>query len=204
MPVSGYKILGQVEGSGTLYTVPAGTSTTVTSIFVCNTNTQSPASFTIRVVKAGEADSDKQRLFSSAGLLAKETLQIDTKITLAAGDSISVLGTSVSFNAFGHTEYEALSINELQNIVAKLAAIDANLTKIESHQNIVKNLAVGDGIHIVGPYEWLTYSTIYNLLVEKGTILDDTDEVTAANQAKAITELKAYIAKLKVFDKWAA
>lgn len=217
MSVEGYKILGQqaldsannaTPANAVLYTVPTGTSTTISSIFVCNNSAVNAATFGIRIVKAGESTAAKQSIFTNKSLAASTTFELTTKITLDEGDAIHVSATSaaaasptsaaiISFSAFGHTEYEALAITELQTIASKL-------TSIESHQNIVKNLAVGDGIHIIGPYEWLTYSTIYNLLIEKGTVLDNTDEVSAASQAKAINELKEYVAKLKVFDKWAS
>lgn len=55
-------------------------------------------------------------------------------------------------------------------IIANQATTMANmLVDIEAHQQKLRELGEGPGIHVVGPYEWLSMYSIYKLLIEQGT-----------------------------------
>lgn len=120
------KILGQVISTGgsdwiTIYTVPSFAAasvgggaairgqlaqTVISSLVVCNTNTNTPT-FSVGVqgpVSAAAGDpAGKELLFSAMALTASETKVISPGITLGAGDVVTVLGsnTEVAFNLFG-------------------------------------------------------------------------------------------------------
>ena len=78
-----------------------------------------------------------------------------------------------------NTVYQTIA-TELSNIdadttpmAATLALIATSLstradkmTAIETYQKKMKELGEGTGIHIVGPYDWLGYSSLYKLYVE--------------------------------------
>lgn len=102
-----YKNLGQVYPTvNTLtvaYTVPASTSTVVSSICVCNQSSQS-TTWRMTHAIAGEADTVAQNLFAPLGtLLPYETRWIVGGPTMATTDVLRVYSANgqVSFNIYG-------------------------------------------------------------------------------------------------------
>ena len=101
------KILGQLAPADTnladLYTVPALTMATISSITVCNRST-SLTSFRISVAVANELDATKQYLFYDQELDANSTFTITIGITLGPTDKIRVRTATanvLTFNVFG-------------------------------------------------------------------------------------------------------
>lgn len=100
------KVLGQVAPVAvtltTLYTVPALTSVTVSTLTVCNQNV-TKVQFRVSVAVGGVGDTPKQYLFYNVQLLGNETLTATLGITLAAADVVRVYSdtANVSFNLFG-------------------------------------------------------------------------------------------------------
>jgi hypothetical protein len=100
------KVLGQAAPVANvqtdLYTVPAATSATVSTLQVCN-QAGTKAEFRVRVRVNGAADHAKQFLYFDQALLAKDTFTATIGLTLGAGDVVSVQSDSgsVSFNLFG-------------------------------------------------------------------------------------------------------
>lgn len=105
MPTS-YKTLGQLNPAATtattLYTVPASTSTVVSTITVCNQAATS-ATFRIAIRKAGATLSAIQYIAYDTTVNANDTVALTLGITLATTDIITVYASTatVSFNAFG-------------------------------------------------------------------------------------------------------
>jgi hypothetical protein len=100
------KVLGQafpVAATLTaLYTVPSVTSTTVSSIVVCNQSGTTTA-FRISVATAGAADTASQYLYYDLPIAGNDTFIATIGITLATTDVVRVyadLGT-LSFSIFG-------------------------------------------------------------------------------------------------------
>ena len=87
------KVLGQLDPSATtttvLYTVPAETATTVSSIVAANV--------------AGAGADDKQYLYYDKSVAANDSLTIVIGITLNQTDVVKVYtsGSNMSFNIFG-------------------------------------------------------------------------------------------------------
>ena len=100
------KILGQSNPLATtltdIYTVPASTSTTVSSITVSN-NSATATTFRISVAVAGAADDPKQYLYYDVSINGNDTFVATIGITLAATDKIRIYATlaTLSFNVFG-------------------------------------------------------------------------------------------------------
>jgi hypothetical protein len=100
-----FKVLGQAAPASTqavLYQVPAGTSTTISSIVVCN-QASSVGTFSVRVNIANAADGNAQLLFASQSIDGNATFVATLGITLGALDVIKVTPSSstMSFNLFG-------------------------------------------------------------------------------------------------------
>ena len=101
-----YKVLGQVnptaETATTLYTVPAGTQTVVSTISVSNL-TAAELSFRIAIRPAGETLATKHYIAYDAKVAGNDTTFITVGATLGATDVITVYASSgnISFNAFG-------------------------------------------------------------------------------------------------------
>lgn len=106
MPTT-YKILGQqcptTTNETTLYTVPAATSTVVSSLVVSNI-TGTAANATINIRQAGGAASNANTLLKTVSINANSINAFTLGITLAATDVVSVTsGTAnaLTFQIFG-------------------------------------------------------------------------------------------------------
>ena len=101
-----FKVLGQANPSAAtlteLYTVPAATSTTVSTITVCN-RSATATTFRISVAVAGATLADTQYIYYDQAIDGNSTYGITIGITLAATDKIRVYSTlaTVTFCAFG-------------------------------------------------------------------------------------------------------
>jgi len=101
-----YKVLGQSNPSATtattLYTVPASTSTVVSSIVVCN-QTSTAATFRLSVRPAGAAQTTAMYLAYDVTVGASDSTALTLGITMATTDVLTVYGSTatLSFTAFG-------------------------------------------------------------------------------------------------------
>ena len=101
-----YKVLGQLNPSATtattLYTVPASTSTVVSTITVCN-QSASTDTYRIAIRPAGATLTAAHYIAFNGTIPAYDTISLTIGITLATTDVVTVYaGTStLSFNLFG-------------------------------------------------------------------------------------------------------
>jgi len=100
------KVLAQSNPSVTTltdaYTVPAATTTVISTITVAN-RSATPTSFRISVAVAGAADNNKQYLYYDVAIPGNDTFATTIGVTLATTDVVRVYATSatLSFNIFG-------------------------------------------------------------------------------------------------------
>jgi glucose-6-phosphate dehydrogenase assembly protein OpcA len=100
------KVLGQSNPAATtlttLYTVPAGKETVVSSISVANL-TATAATFRLAVRPAGESIANKHYIGYDITVGASDSTIITVGLTLAATDVISVYASTanIAFQAFG-------------------------------------------------------------------------------------------------------
>jgi len=105
MPTS-YKVLGQLSPAattvGTAYTVPASTSSIISSITVANTSGTS-RTYRLAVVKSGGSLATANYLQYDSSLAASIGTALTLGVTLATGDTVQVYasGTGLAFNIFG-------------------------------------------------------------------------------------------------------
>ena len=103
------KVLGQSRPGATtltaLYTVPALTNTTVSSVTVCNTSAIA-TTFRISVAPAGAGDSPVQYLFYDVAISGNDSFVATVGLTLATTDVIRVYATlaTLNFHAYGIEE----------------------------------------------------------------------------------------------------
>lgn len=101
-----YKVLGQSAPSAatatTLYTVPASTSTVVSTLTVCNRATATDT-FRIAIRPAGATLATSHYIAYDTPIPANDSINITTGISLSATDVITVQGTTanLTFTAFG-------------------------------------------------------------------------------------------------------
>ena len=99
-------LLGQAAPAATtetdLYTVPASTNTTVSSVVICNRGATA-ATFRISVTDGGGATQNSDYLYYDLQLQANDTFVATIGATLEATDKIKVYASTanLSFNAFG-------------------------------------------------------------------------------------------------------
>lgn len=101
-----YKTLGQSAPSATtattLYTVPAATSTVVSTITVANRDSTS-ATFRIAVRPAGATLANQHYIAYDCSVGANDTTALTLGLTLATTDVVTVYASTanLSFNAYG-------------------------------------------------------------------------------------------------------
>lgn len=101
-----YKVLGTSNPTAAtetvLYTVPAATSTIVSTITICN-QTGSTANYNIAIRPAGATLAANHYIAYNAIVPGNDTVALTLGLTLAATDVISVNPTTstISFLAFG-------------------------------------------------------------------------------------------------------
>ena len=84
------------------YTVPALTSTVLSTLFVCNRSGTS-TSFRVSVAKAGAADDNKQYVYYDVPIGGNDTFGSTRGMTLATTDVVRVYAAlaTLSFQLFG-------------------------------------------------------------------------------------------------------
>jgi len=101
-----YRVLGQINPTANtqanIYTVPAATSTIISTVSICNL-ANTATSFSIAVQPAGAALTSKNYINFNTPLPANDTITLTIGMTLATTDVLSANAASstVSFNAFG-------------------------------------------------------------------------------------------------------
>jgi hypothetical protein len=101
-----YKVLGQSAPSATtntdLYTVPAATSTVVSTLVIAN-RAATAATYRIAIRPAGATLANEHYIAYDVAVGAADSTTLTLGITLAATDVITVYGSTanLSFNAFG-------------------------------------------------------------------------------------------------------
>lgn len=102
-----YKVLGQqaiatANTDTTLYTVPASTSSVVSTITACNRGS-SATTFRIAVRPAGASIANQHYIVYDAAINANDLLSFTLGLTLATTDVITVrsASTNLTFNAYG-------------------------------------------------------------------------------------------------------
>ena len=101
-----YKVLGTSNPAATtattLYTVPATTSTIVSTINICN-QSSSPAAFRIAIRPAGATLAANHYIAYDTAIPGNDSIALTMGITLATTDVITVYAssTTMSFLAFG-------------------------------------------------------------------------------------------------------
>lgn len=105
-----YKVLGQINPAAstatTLYTVPAGNSSVISTLTVCN-QLGTAANFRVAIRPAGETLSNKHYLNFDTQVPGFDQLALTIGITLATTDVVTVFANTanVSFNLFGTEMY---------------------------------------------------------------------------------------------------
>ena len=101
-----YKVLGQSNPSATtattLYTVPASTSTVVSTINICN-QANTAGTFRLAIRPAGAVLAAEHYISYDTSISANDSISLTIGITLATTDVITVYASTatMSFAAFG-------------------------------------------------------------------------------------------------------
>lgn len=105
-----YKILGQLLSTAntqsTVYTVPVGNSTVVSTIMVCNQNTTN-TTYRLAIQPASGNAASNSFIIYDATVLGKDTAALTLGLTLAQNNIISANCSlaNVSINIFGSEIY---------------------------------------------------------------------------------------------------
>ena len=102
-----YKVLGQVAATANtthnVYTVPANTQTVVSSVLVCNRNSNANVTYRLAVQPAGATLADQHYIAYDAPIVALDSIALTLGITMGNTDVLSVYSANgnVSFSVFG-------------------------------------------------------------------------------------------------------
>jgi hypothetical protein len=103
------KVLGQSAPAATtatmLYTVPASTTTVISSITVCNRSATATA-FRVAICPAGGGLADQMYLYYDVPIGGNDTFIATVGLSLATTDVVTVYNTlaTLSFNLFGQEQ----------------------------------------------------------------------------------------------------
>lgn len=116
-------------------------------------------------------------------------------------------GTYFQIDYGDFAERIALSLETIaansNNLVSTMSTIESHLsnisekqTSIEEHQQLLKELASGDGLHIVNAYDIINMISTYRYLIEGGGILQEisSNNLSPEQQAKQIDKLEKRLA----------
>jgi hypothetical protein len=92
------------------------------------------------------------------------------------------------------------NISENSNSITSSQAVIADKqSAIEIYQKKLKELAEGNGIRIVTPYEWVTLVSIYKLLIEENGLINGIRELTESEKNQAQERISSYLSKIQEF-----
>ena len=118
-----------------------------------------------------------------------DTTAIATSLgTMATNSTTMATQTTAIATSLG---YDSTTISGL------LGSLVQAIENVEKHQQRMRELAEGTGIHMVGPYDWLGLISSYIYYVNKGEILKTDENLSEADIARAFAELKTYFDKIK-------
>lgn len=123
---------------------------------------------------------------------------INDQLTTIATNSTSI-ATSLATIAAKVTlieQHQAIIAAKHTLIEEHQDTIATKHTAIEDYQKTMRDLAIGTGIHMVGPYELFGYAALFRLLVDQGDFLKKEFDVSEADKVRALAALKQYVAKL--------
>jgi hypothetical protein len=96
-----YKVLGQsnppIKTSNTLYTVPAGNNTIVSSLSICNID-NIPNSFRVAIRPSGQTLSNTHYISYNTFIPAQDTITLSIGMTLAATDIVTVYSNTANMS----------------------------------------------------------------------------------------------------------
>jgi hypothetical protein len=88
----------------------------------------------------------------------------------------------------------------LATIATQTTAVATKLGEIEQHQQKLRELGEGPGIHIISPYEYLGLISVYKSLIEEGTILKPATIQKSASKV-ATSKITEYLDAISALPK---
>ncbi len=82
-------------------------------------------------------------------------------------------------------------------LATQTTTLATTLGQIEGHQQKLRELGEGPGIHIVGAYDAFGMVTLYRLLIEQAKILDNTGSATPEQITAAIAEVERVVGLIR-------
>ena len=127
-----------------------------------------------------------------------------TKDTTTIPGVTVLIDTAAEGIAIDYSPYYERIATALENISASLGgdsttvvgilggletSINSNLSTLAANSTTIKDLATGTGIHMVGPYDWLGYMSMYKLYVEDAGAIGLTKLTEYKDKVKSLPTL---------------
>lgn len=117
-----------------------------------------------------------------------------TSEILSIYDALVILNTHMGTVANNST----LTSTYMATIKEHLNSISEKITEMESHHQRIRELAEGEGIHMISPFELVSFITTYRRLIEEGGILKWRDaEPSDKEVSKALNDLGKYVDRVQ-------
>jgi hypothetical protein len=82
-------------------------------------------------------------------------------------------------------------------LATQTTTLTTTMGEIEGHQQKLRELGQGDGIHIVGAYDAFGMVTLYRLLIEQAKILDTAEAASPEQIAASIDEVERVVGLIR-------
>jgi hypothetical protein len=105
--------------------------------------------------------------------------------------------TSIDTSTSGINTSTAGIKTDMDGIKTDLDSFKTDFDTMADNSTTIKNLATGTGIHMVGPYDWLGFASIYHLYVEQAKLTDHSGDASPEQQAAALVQLQSYLTKVR-------
>lgn len=89
-------------------------------------------------------------------------------------------------------------VDSSERIADATESIDSTMKLIATDVDRIRQLGDtgGEGFRTISPYGWIGNAALYQLYVEQGYAIDDANNISEADQDRAIEKLKSYRQKL--------
>ena len=100
-----------------------------------------------------------------------------------------------------YTSYLSRIATALETIATQTTTVATKLTEIEEHQQRMRELGEGTGIHMVSPLEFINFISSYKYLIDGGEILKETTALSEKDLDKTYKRIDDYLRKINNLPK---
>jgi hypothetical protein len=113
----------------------------------------------------------------------------------------NILDTAASIISAHNSNVPRDITTALETIATQTTTVATKLTEIEEHQQRMRELGEGTGIHMVSPLEFINFISSYKYLIDGGEILKETTALSEKDLDKTYKRIDDYLRKINDLPK---